>query len=331
MSFRLCLRSFLLISFVCITLPFVSALPDGQPVIYSIVHISDTQNLATDYPDTYNLTFSYLDSLKSPYNITAIIITGDLVNTWNSRKEWDTYSRARNYTTIPVYTISGNHDTDYGKNYEQYTLHTGEPGANYVSSVGDFDFVGINYADRTLPPGEFSRIRGLLTNSSRSNAIIATHYYMDEDGTLSPLGKDIDTYLIVKPSLVLMGHMHSDFIRQTYVGGFPTVADMTNYQDGVPGGTTGSNYSAGTLYTVTLVNGQVDTITARIIHIYPTPSSGDAKTVFSRDADARFPAGGTLLTGTPAQTGSSCSSGDLFCILDAFSRQFWTNLRHIFS
>jgi predicted MPP superfamily phosphohydrolase len=325
------LRSLLLISLVCITLPLVSALPDGQPVIYSIVHLSDTQNLATRYPDTYNLTFSYLDSLKEPRNITAIIITGDLVNTWNSRSEWDTYSRARNHTTIPVYTIAGNHDADYGKNYEQYSIHTGEPEANYMNPVGDFDFVGINYADRTLPTDEFSRLRENLTGSPRSFAIIATHYYMDEEGALSPLGKDIDTYLVVKPSLVLMGHMHADFINQRTVGGFPLIADMTNYQDGVPGGTTGSDYSAGTLYTVTSVNGQVETITARIIHIYPAPSFEEEKTVFSRNREAPSPAGTIIMGGTPASPAPVCSTSDLFCILDDFFQQFRADLRHVFS
>lgn len=322
--------SVLLVFLLCAVIPPVSSLPAGNSTTYSLVHLSDTQSLDTYYPDTYNLTFSYLDSIKELYNITAIIITGDLVNT-ASRKEWDTYSRARNHTTITVYTIAGNHDADYGKNYEQYTLHTEEPEVNYVSSVGDFDFVGINYADKTLPVGEFSRLRATLTSSSRSNAIIATHYYMDEDGKLSPLGKDIDKNLIVKPSLVLMGHMHADFIQQRIVGGFPVIVDMTNYQDGMPGGTTGWDYSAGTLYTVTSVNGQVATITARVIHIFPSPSFEEEKTVFSRDPDAPSPADRSLVTGTPAPSESLCSAGDFFCILNEFFQQCWTNIWHILS
>jgi predicted MPP superfamily phosphohydrolase len=321
----------LLITLLFAIIPPASSLSAGNNTTYSFVHLSDTQSLDTYYPDTDNLTFLYLDSIKEPYNITAIIITGDLVNTWNSRKEWDMYSHARNYTTIPVYTIAGNHDAASGKNYEHYTLHTGEPEVNYVSSVGDFDFVGINYADRTLPAGEFSRLRGLLTNSSRSNAIIATHYYMDEDGKLSPLGEDIDKNLIVKPSLVLMGHMHADFIKQRTVGGFPLIADMTNYQDGVPGGTTGRDYSARTLYSVTSVNGQVETITARVIHIYPGPSFEEEKTVFSRDPEAPSLTDTTRVSGNPVSSPSLCSTGDLFCILDEFFQQCWTNIRHVFS
>jgi predicted MPP superfamily phosphohydrolase len=327
------LRSFLLVCLLCITLPLVSALPDGQTVTYSFVHISDTQSLATNYPDTYNLTFSSIESLKKTCNISAIIITGDVVNTWDDTKEWDVYLHARNLTTIPVYEIAGNHDTGGGNHYHYYTKYTGMPGENYATSVGDFDFVGINYANKTIPPEEFSRFRGLLKNSSRSYAIIATHYYMDEDGTLSSLGKDIDTYLIVRPSLVLMGHKHADFIRKRAVGGFPTVADMTNYQEGVPGGTTGWDYSAGTLYTVSSVNGRVETIRVRVIHIYPVPSFGEEMTVFTRDPGAlcsadRFRAAGTLSRAYPVL---SCGTGGLFCNMNEFFQQCWTNVWHVFS
>jgi hypothetical protein len=340
-------RFFLLVSLVCCTIPFALSLPEENTVTYSFMHISDPQSLTTSYPDTLDLTFSHIESLKDTYNISAIIITGDVVNTWNEKREWDTYAHARNLTTIPIYEIAGNHDTDfplsriasdnhtvYGKNYRYYTLYTGEPGTNYVTTVGDFDFVGINYAATTLPPEELSRIRATLTNSSRSNAIIATHYYMDEGGNVSPLGEDIDTYLIVKPSLVLMGHMHANFIRKRTVGGFPTVADMTNYQDGVPGGTTGWDYSAGTLYTVTSVNGQVRTITARIMHIYPTPYVEKEMTVFGDDPGAPLPAGtDRAITGVspPASSRSSCDTGGLPCILDEFFQQRWTDFWHVFS
>ena len=180
--------------------------------------------------------------------------------------------------------------------------------------------MGINYVNGTLPPREFSRLRGFLTASPRPHAIIATHYYMDEYGTLSPLGEGIETYLIVKPSLVLMGHLHANFITRRTVGGFPVVADMTNYQDGIPGGTTGLDYSAGILYTVSAKNGRIETISARALHIYPDPSSGEEMTIFVQGEDVplptiRYPVAGPLFTADPA---SSCTRGDLFCSLNGF-------------
>jgi predicted MPP superfamily phosphohydrolase len=328
-------RVFLLISLLCGLVPFVSSLPEENTVTYSFIHISDPQSLTTNYPETLDLTFSHIESLKKTYNISAIIITGDVVNTWNDRKDWDAFAHARNLTTIPIYEIAGNHDTGEGDHYDYYAGYSGGPVENYVTSVGDFDFVGINYVSTTLPPEELSRLRETLAGSSRSHTIIATHYYMDEGGNLSPLGEDIDTYLVVKPSLVLMGHMHANFIRMRTVGGFPTVADMTNYQDGVPGGTTGWDYSAGTLYNVTSVNGQVKTITARIVHFYPSPFDEEEMTVFGDDLP-----GAPVLSGTgrevteqsvPVIPHSSCSSGGLSCNLKEFFQQYWTDFWHVFS
>jgi predicted MPP superfamily phosphohydrolase len=303
---------FLAVLLSCIVLP-ASAQGAGN-VTYSIVHLSDTQNLATYFPDTYNLTFSYLESRKALYNISAIIITGDLVNTWDKKKEWDVYSRARNQTTIPVYVIAGNHDADSGKNYRYYTLYTGEPKGSYVTTVGDFDLVGIDYADKTVSPGEFSRIRAILANSSRSNAIIATHWYMNKDSTRSPLGNDIDKSLIVKPSLVLTGHLHADFVKQRNVSGFPVVEDMTNYQNGLPGGNGDKNYSAGMLYTVTSVNGQVEKIMAQVMHIYPESSMKNATTVFERGMPVPE-------TPSPVSASAECSTGDLYCWMQALIEQ----------
>jgi metallophosphoesterase superfamily enzyme len=105
------LRYVLLISCAFLLLPAVSSLPVNNTVTYSFIHLSDPQSLTTNYPETLNLTFSHIESLKNTYNISAIIITGDLVNSWDNTKEWETYIHARNLTTIPVYEIAGNHDT----------------------------------------------------------------------------------------------------------------------------------------------------------------------------------------------------------------------------
>lgn len=249
-------------------IPLASALPSGTTT-YSIVHLSDSQNLATYYPDTYNLTFSYLESIKKQYNISAIIITGDLVNTWDKKSEWDAYSRARNLTNIPLYVTAGNHDTNRGKNYQYYCLYTCEQKGNYVTAVNDFDFVGINYVEKSLAPQEFPALRQAIANGSHNFTIIATHYYMGKDGALSPLGKDIDRQLIVQPTLILSGHVHGDLIKVKNISGYQVIEDLTDYQNGEPGGfLKNKNYSAGTLYTVTTENGRVVKIISETIHIF---------------------------------------------------------------
>ena len=264
---------------ILLQVPFASALSSGTTT-YSFVHISDTQNLATYYPDTYNLTFSYLESIKTQYNISAIIITGDLVNTCDKKSEWDAYSHARNMTNIPLYVTAGNHDTNWGKNYKYYSQYTGEQKGNYVTALNDFDFLGINYVDTSLSPQEFIALRQAIFNRSHNFTIVATHYYMGKSGTLSTLGKDIDRQLIVQPTLILAGHIHGDLIRVKKISGFPVIEDLTDYQNGEPGGIKNQNYSAGTFYTVTVVDGQVAKIISETIHIFPEQSFEKKKVLY---------------------------------------------------
>ena len=264
---------------ILLAIPVVSALPSGTST-YSVVHLSDTQNLATYYPGTYDFTFSYLESLKTHLNISAIIITGDLVNTWNKKTEWDAYSHARNQTTIPIFVTAGNHDTNRGKNYQYYSQVTGGDAGNYITSLNDFNFVGINYVDKTLAPGEFTVLRQAIVNSPQNFTIIATHYYMDRNGKFSILGKDIDRELIGKPTLILAGHVHVDFVRVKTIGGYPVIEDLTNYQDGDPDRPAEKNYSAGTLYTVTAADGRVVKLTSNIIRIFPKQSIDTEKVLY---------------------------------------------------
>ena len=215
------------ISFIKISIPVIflllimmpaSARISGTSISYSIVHLSDTQSLAYHYPETYDYTFSYLESIRERYNISAIIITGDLVNTWDSKKEWAAYSHAIHQTSIPIYVIAGNHDTDNGENYRYFTQNTGNTKSSYVTRLENFDLVGINYVARSLEPQEFASIRTSLVSAPENFTIIATHFYMDRNGTLSPLGTDIDQELIVKPTIILSGHIHGDFVRDRVIG-----------------------------------------------------------------------------------------------------------------
>jgi hypothetical protein len=298
---------------ILLLVPLTTALSSGTTT-YSFVHISDTQNLATRYPDTYDLTFSYLESIKTRYNISAIIITGDLVNTWDKKSEWDAYSHARNMTNIPLYVTAGNHDTNYGKNYKYYSQYTGEEKGNYVTALNDFDFVGINYVDKSLVPQEFTALRQAIFNRSHNFTIVATHYYMGKSGTLSTLGKDIERQLIVQPTIILAGHIHGELIRVKNISGFPVIEDLTDYQNGEPGGVKNQNYSAGTFYTVTVVDGQVVKIISETIHIFPEQSFEKKKVLY--DITGQFsgsvPASVSQVNLSPVlpACGLSCDSGE---------------------
>jgi len=326
----------------------VSAVYTENTTTYSIVHLSDTQNLATYYPTTYDYTFSYLESKRTQYNISAIIITGDLVNKWNKKAEWLAYAHAVNQTTIPVYVIAGNHDSDYGKNFTYYTAYTGNTAKNYVIPVQDFDLVGINYVSKTLSSKELLTLRNAITNTSHNLTIIATHFYLDKDGSISALGKDIDRQLVVKPTLVMGGHKHEDFVRTGMIGGFPVIEDLTNYQNGLPGSPVNKNYSAGTLYTVTARDGDVVKVSSRIIHIYPSRSVAAERVLYDISGPVTGISAYTVpLAGMTNETASvagtitgagapDCNNTSGVCTvssLDGVStpeNQFWNFLKGIF-
>ncbi|MEI7856939.1 MAG: hypothetical protein WCH85_05485, partial [Methanomicrobiales archaeon] len=90
-----------------------------------------------------------------------------------------------------------------------------------------------------------------------------------QNGVLSHLGRDIDQQLIVKPTLIMAGHVRADFIRGRFIGPYPVIEDVTNYQAGIPSGDTSQNISAGRLYTVSTRDGQVEKISSQTLWIAP--------------------------------------------------------------
>jgi len=250
---------------------------------YSIVHLSDMQNLATGYHDTYNYTFAYLDSIKDRYNISAIIITGDLVNTFDSREEWDAYAAAINKTSIPIYVTAGNHDTNNGKDDRYYSNYTGNTDRYSITTLNNFNLVTIPYVKKTLPSKDFNNIRQTLNQSPHQLTLIATHYYMDMNGSVSRLGTDINTNIILEPTIIMAGHKRAHFIKTEQVDQYPVIEEITNFQNGI-NGPTGKDYSTGTLYTVTVDNGTVIRISARTIGIYPDQAFGSDHIIYPLDS-----------------------------------------------
>lgn len=316
---------------ITISIPVILLLLTITPVFayqsgsstYSIVHISDTQGLASAYPKTYDYTFSYLDSIKDRYNISAIIITGDLVNRWNNEKEWDAYTHAMHKTSIPIYVIAGNHDTNNGQNFKYYSQYTGNAQNSYVTSLENFDLVGISFGNHSsLKPEEFASLRKSLVNSQKNFSIIATHFYMDENGTLSRLGTDIDQQLIVKPTIVLAGHVHADFVRVRMIGQYPVIEDLTNYQEGIPGGSSSGNISAGIIYFVTTRNDQVEKISSENIWISPRQSFDSEQVLY--DISVKEPA----TEGSPVQEVPGCSNSTGICAAPSPTQPegFWASL-----
>lgn len=222
---------------------------------YSIMHISDIQYLSELYPSTLNITFSFLESIKSTVNLSAIIITGDFVNDGDNVSQWTNYVNARSITTIPVYEIPGDNDAPL---YDEFVGNKAELNA----VINDFYFIGIESNEESLSESEISYYTSIINAQTQKFLLIAVHDYFNQDLTLSPVGMSIKENLILKPTFVMSGHIHDSMIRSTRVNNFSYIEDLTDYQDS-------GDFSAGKLYTVYVDNGDVEKVTVRDAYIYP--------------------------------------------------------------
>jgi len=191
----------------------------GQ-LLYSIVHFSDTQTLVQSYVSTLNYTFQWLESKKSEWNITAIIITGDLVETYNNVTQWNNYVNAKTLTSIPVYEVAGNHDTDTGTDFTYYNQYIGENETFYVADITEhFLLIGISWngSDNTISQSYVETLKSTIENNPSKYYIIATHWYMGQHNgdptVLSTLGSTLynESYLNYPNNvvMVLCGHIVS--------------------------------------------------------------------------------------------------------------------------
>jgi len=238
-----------------------NAVSASDSYTYSIMHISDTQKLSESYPSTLSFTFSYLESIKSTFNISGIIITGDLVDEGDNVSQWTNYVNARSMTTIPIYEVSGNHDKRADINISYYPELV-ENKKDWTSEINDFVFIGIGYTKEPLSGSDIAYYTSVIESYPQKFSLIATHNYFDRDLTLSPLGNSIRNNLVLKPTIVMSGHVHDSLIRTGFVHNIPYIEDLTDFQDF-------GDFSAGKLYTVYISDGNVTKITVREAYIFP--------------------------------------------------------------
>ena len=240
---------------------------------YSIFHISDTQKLSENHPETLNHTFSSLESLKSFYNISAIIISGDLVNDGNDVSQWINYVNARSKTTIPVYEIPGDHDlVGETANNPLFDKFVGNK-TDWTATIEDFVFIGIGYRENPLNNPDIAQYQAVIEENSQKFTLVAVHNYYDENFTISLLGSSIRDNLVLKPTFVMSGHAHTSIIHSGFVNNISYVEDSTNYQNL-------EDFAAGRLYTVYITDKNTPKITVRDVFIFPVQYITDEEIIY---------------------------------------------------
>ncbi len=248
---------------------------------YSIIHISDTQTLSSRYPDTLNYTFSSLESMKGNYNISAIIITGDLVDNGSNISQWTNYANARSLTTVPVFEIPGNHDLGGQAVNPLFDAFVGDK-YNWNALINDFIFLGIGYSKGPLSDSQIVTGRAFIEENPQKFVLIAAHNFYDEDFSESLLGESIEQNLVLKPTFVLSGHAHATTLDSELIHNALCVEDLTNYQgDG--------DTSAGRMYTVYHRDGEVSKITIRDVHFFPRQYLDAEKTLYDGTGANMYP------------------------------------------
>lgn len=246
--------------------------PDGLPPplppppsdsLYSFVHITDTQYLSEYYPDNLNAMFSYLESVRTEYNIKWISFSGDCVQNWGSTIEWDRFTYACSLTTIPIEICAGNHDNNWGTDFYWYNQYIGEDKQYYYTIHEDFICLYISWfgSGNTMDNVMIGYFQNAIADHPSKIPLIVTHYYMNVDGSLVSLAYQIhDSGLVQSPtSIVLCGHMHGSFSNTRTVDGTTVYEFMTNYQEQ-------SGYACARFFTL-----YQDHFTERVLRIRPEP------------------------------------------------------------
>ncbi|WP_311764929.1 metallophosphoesterase [Paenibacillus agricola] len=104
-------------------------IPKPDEYDFAFLWMTDTQYYSESFPKIYDLmTKCTVDNWKEK-KFNYLVHTGDIVNNWNSKSEWENASRSMKTlddANIPYGIVAGNHDVAYNLgNYEEYWKYFG--------------------------------------------------------------------------------------------------------------------------------------------------------------------------------------------------------------
>lgn len=178
---------------------------DDKEYTYSIAFLPDIQWITEYRPKKLPAVFDYLIENKESKNIQYLITLGDLTNS-NKAKEWNDFKAQTDRLdgVLPYALIRGNHDITknggaklfdqgYSQPGEAYYEHVKANGGFYdtasatntylLFSVGKVDYIILNL-DFGAKDDVLAWANEVLEKYSDRRAIIATHAYLKQSGTL---------------------------------------------------------------------------------------------------------------------------------------------------
>lgn len=199
---------------------------------YSFVWMSDTQYYSKSYPAIYKRMTEWVAQQANPLNIKYVFHTGDLVDTYDSAKQWkvaDAAMQTLDTAGVPYGVLAGNHDvmsvTHKESDYTNYNKYFGESrfvnknyyGGSYKNNRGHYDLISekgtsylMMYMGWEIGEEEVAWMNSVLKKYPERKAILNFHEYLGTDGKRTDTGN----YLfdkVVKPNknvlAVLSGHL----------------------------------------------------------------------------------------------------------------------------
>ena len=215
--------------------PVVTPRENGPaPTPFSIVWMSDTQNLARHYPDVFNCMRDWILRERETQNIVFVVHTGDVVDAC-SKFMWDNVSVALIpvFYQIPGMIVSGNHDIgSEGKQslfYERpYAMMTRKEGQTFQNgacayqtfTAGGDEFLVFGFGYGMNLPAIWDWVNSVIEEHPDAVLLFVMHYGLQQDNRLSGQAKALFTRVAEKAPnarLLLCGHHDGALLHEDRV------------------------------------------------------------------------------------------------------------------
>jgi hypothetical protein len=233
-------------------------IPKPDEYDFAFLWMSDTQYYSESFPKIYDLMTKWTVDNWKEKKFNYMIHTGDIVNNWNSKTEWENASRSMKTlddANIPYGIVAGNHDVAYDAgNYEEYWKYFGRDrfvlqptfGGDLNNNRDHYDLVSfkgndfvIVYLGWVIDQKTFDWADGILKKYADRNAIIATHEYLKPSHAYYGQGRWVYERL-VEPNpnvfMVLGGHNPGVAYNIKKTGDRTVLELLSDYQNGPEGG-----------------------------------------------------------------------------------------------
>lgn len=204
-------------------IPTDTPVPTPAPEWFSVVWLTDTQFINSLYPDTLLRMMQWAADNAAANNTKLVVHTGDIVNDFESRRQWETAGTAFSALVdrVPFLAVCGNHDVGTEtvtytrfKKYvaalypDQSILFDGGRGAYALVDTDEvrllFVGTGWGYNDASV-----AYLNGVLDKYPDRVAVLCVHSYLDENGARTDGGDILFDKVVTKHAnvkLVLCGH-----------------------------------------------------------------------------------------------------------------------------